>query len=181
MAILNILSEQRQIQDAETIQAYLADIGVGYEQWQPSQPLGESAASDEILAAYSADIERIKAAGGYVTADVIDIKPDTPNLDAMLDKFNKEHWHDEDEVRFILVGHGQFYLHPPNHPIVGVEVGPGDLLMVPRGTHHWFDLLADRRIRAIRLFQDTAGWTPHYTHSGAEAKVAQMLASSANI
>lgn len=181
MAIVNIPSEQRQIQDAEAIQAYLADFGVSYEQWQPSQPLAESATADEILAAYSADIERMKAAGGYVTADVIDIKPDTPNLDAMLDKFKKEHWHDEDEVRFILAGHGQFYLHPANHPVVGVEVGPGDLLMVPRGIHHWFDLLADRRIRAIRLFQDTSGWTPHYTNSGAETEFAKMLASSAKI
>ncbi|MDJ0708035.1 MAG: acireductone dioxygenase [Leptolyngbyaceae cyanobacterium MO_188.B28] len=181
MAILNIPSEQRQIQDADAIQTYLADIGVGYEQWEPSQPLDESASSEEILAAYSTDIERMKAAGGYVTADVIDIKPDTPNLDALLDKFNKEHWHDEDEVRFTLAGHGQFYLHPVNGPIAGVEVGPGDLLMVPRGIHHWFDLLADRRIRAIRLFQTTAGWTPHYTQSGAEAELAQLLASVAKI
>jgi 1,2-dihydroxy-3-keto-5-methylthiopentene dioxygenase len=27
---------------------------------------------------------------------------------------------------------------------------------------------ADRRIRAIRLFQDMAGWTPHYTGSGVD-------------
>ena len=37
---------------------------------------------------------------------------------------------------------------------------------MPRGTHHWFDLCAERRIRAIRLFQDPSGWTPHYTDSG---------------
>ena len=36
---------------------------------------------------------------------------------------------------------------------------------VPRGTLHWFNLCADRRIRAIRLFQDKGGWTPHYTDS----------------
>jgi 1,2-dihydroxy-3-keto-5-methylthiopentene dioxygenase len=39
---------------------------------------------------------------------------------------------------------------------------------VPRGTWHWFDLCADRRIRAIRLFQDAAGWTPRYTDSGVD-------------
>jgi 1,2-dihydroxy-3-keto-5-methylthiopentene dioxygenase len=37
---------------------------------------------------------------------------------------------------------------------------------VPRGTLHWFHLCSDRRIRAIRLFQDMAGWTPHYSGSG---------------
>src|SRR5262249_52277317 len=38
----------------------------------------------------------------------------------------------------------------------------GDLINVPAGTRHWFDLCADRSIRAIRLFQDESGWTPHY-------------------
>jgi 1,2-dihydroxy-3-keto-5-methylthiopentene dioxygenase len=47
-------------------------------------------------------------------------------------------------------------------------VGPGDLIRVPRGTWHWFDLCDDRRIRAIRLFQDAAGWTPRYTGSGVD-------------
>ena len=50
------------------------------------------------------------------------------------------------------------------------EVAPGDLIRVPSGTWHWFDLCADRRIRAIRLFQDKSGWTPHYTESGVDSK-----------
>src|SRR5229473_2035454 len=50
-----------------------------------------------------------------------------------------------------------------------IEVEAGDLIRVPRGTWHWFDLCADRRIRAIRLFQDPAGWTPHYTDSGIDS------------
>ena len=51
-----------------------------------------------------------------------------------------------------------------------IEVEAGDLIRVPKGTHHWFDLCVDRRIRAIRLFQDMSGWTPHYTQSGADSK-----------
>ena len=53
--------------------------------------------------------------------------------------------------------------------MVAIEVGAGDLLSVPRGTWHWFELCPEQRIRAIRLFQDPSGWTPHYTESGAEA------------
>jgi len=37
---------------------------------------------------------------------------------------------------------------------------------VPVDTRHWFDLCDDRRIRAIRLFQDMSGWTPHYVEEG---------------
>lgn len=95
--------------------------------------------------------------------------PQTPGLEAMLAKFNREHWHDEDEVRFIVRGRGLFHIHPKGRPVIAVEVTPGDLIRVPRGTNHWFNLCGDRDIRAIRLFQDAAGWTPHYTSSGIDA------------
>jgi 1,2-dihydroxy-3-keto-5-methylthiopentene dioxygenase len=85
----------------------------------------------------------------------------------MLAKFNKEHWHDEDEVRFIIEGRGIFHINAGDSVFV-LEVGGGDLIRVPRGTHHWFDLCAEKRIRAIRLFQDPSGWTPHYTESGVD-------------
>jgi 1,2-dihydroxy-3-keto-5-methylthiopentene dioxygenase len=63
-----------------------------------------------------------------------------------------------------------FHIHPVGKPVVAIEVEAGDLIRVPRGTWHWFDLCADRQIRAIRLFQDAAGWTPVYTDSGEETK-----------
>jgi 1,2-dihydroxy-3-keto-5-methylthiopentene dioxygenase len=84
----------------------------------------------------------------------------------MLAKFNIEHRHDEDEVRYILNGRGVFHIHPQQGSVVAIEVEAGDLIRVPRGMLHWFDLCGERRIRAIRLFQDMSGWTPHYTHSG---------------
>ena len=99
---------------------------------------------------------------------MIDVGPETPGLEEMLTKFNREHWHDEDEVRFIISGRGLFHIHPQAGPIVAIEVEAGDLIRVPRGTRHWFNLCRDRRIRAVRLFQDMAGWTPHYTDSRAE-------------
>ena len=67
--------------------------------------------ADEVLGAYADEIDAMKQRGGYVTADVIDVNPETPNLDAMLARFDKEHTHSEDEVRFILAGRGIFFLH----------------------------------------------------------------------
>jgi len=113
------------------------------------------------LRAYEGQVSELKRRGGYVTADVIDVKPDTPGLDTMLAKFNIEHRHDEDEVRYIIAGRGLFHIHPASGPVIAIEVEAGDLIRVPRGTLHWFDLCGDRRIRAIRLFQDATGWTPH--------------------
>ena len=124
--------------------------------------------SEELLGSYAGKIDELKARGGYVTADVIDVNADTPGLEAMLARFNSEHWHDEDEVRLIVEGRGLFHIHPRTGPVFAIEVEAGDLIRVPKGTHHWFDLCADRRIRAIRLFQDPSGWTPHYTESGVD-------------
>jgi 1,2-dihydroxy-3-keto-5-methylthiopentene dioxygenase len=153
--------------DAEDdIRRELAALGIDYERWNLDR-VHADASADDVLAAYSHEIEEMKRRGGYVTADVIDVNPSTPNLDVMLAKFDKEHTHDEDEVRFILAGRGIFFLNIAGQ-VASVEVGPGDMLRVPRGTTHWFTLCEDRRIRAIRWFQDTTGWTPHYTGSGVD-------------
>jgi 1,2-dihydroxy-3-keto-5-methylthiopentene dioxygenase len=171
MAVVKIPAENRTITDRAEVTRYLAGIGIDYERWEDEkQRVADEAAPEAVLAAYAPEIERLKGRGGYATADVIDVTSDTPGLDAMLAKFNTEHWHDEDEVRYIVRGRGLFHIHPKEggRPVVAIEVEAGDLIRVPRGTWHWFDLCADRNIRAIRLFQDKAGWTPHYTQSGAD-------------
>lgn len=167
MAVVHIPAESRTIHDELGIRAELGKLNVEYERWDLSRVSGDASA-DAVLAAYASEIEAMKQAGGYTTADVIDVSPETPNLDAMLHKFDREHTHSEDEVRFILAGRGIFFLRRDDH-VVSVEVGPGDMIRVPQGTTHWFTLCEDRRIRAIRWFQDTTGWTPHYTESGVDA------------
>ena len=59
-------------------------------------------------------------------------------------------------------GSGVFHIHPNNGPVFAVQVESGDLINVPSGTQHWFDLCDDQTIRCIRLFEDMSGWTPHY-------------------
>ena len=171
MAIVNVPDKNLTLRESEEIKNYLSKINIDYERWDvEGTRVSPDAAPEEILAAYADELEKLKVSGGYVTADVIDIKPDTPNLDAMLDRFRPEHWHDEDQVRFIVKGKGRFHIAPPDGDVAAITMEAGDLIRVPRGTHHWFDLCEDRTVRAIRLFQDTSGWTPHYTETGREAK-----------
>src|SRR5215475_546933 len=168
MAIVHIPDENRSLQEHDEVREFLAGIGIDYEYWEPPTGVAPDASAEQILSAYEKQINELKHRGGYVTADVIDVNQDTPGLDVMLAKFNIEHYHNEDEVRYIVDGRGLFHIHPQKGSVVAIEVEPGDLIRVPRGTLHWFNLCSDRQIRCIRLFQDPSGWTPWYTDSGVD-------------
>lgn len=174
MAVIRIPGQNRSIESESEIAAFLAPFGMRYQRWPLEQRVDPAASADEILTAYAPEIEQLKRAGGYVTADVINVTPETPGLDAMLNRFNKEHRHSEDEVRFIVKGEGLFHIHPEGGPVFSITVVAGDLITVPRGTRHWFDLCAGRTIRAIRLFQDAAGWTPEYVAGGVHGEFAPL-------
>ena len=167
MASISIPSTGERIDSAEAICDFLRPHGIWHESWAVEGRVTDDATPEEILAEYEPEIERLKARGGFVTADVINVTPETPGLDEMIAKFDKEHTHSEDEVRFTVRGHGVFWVHPQGDaPVFAIEVGPGDLINVPTGTRHWFHLCNDRTIRCIRLFQEKAGWTPEYLDDG---------------
>ncbi|MCI0361989.1 MAG: hypothetical protein L0211_26195 [Planctomycetaceae bacterium] len=162
MARIRVQDENREITGTDEIRAFLKPFGIWYEKWDVEGRLPAEATNEQILETYAPEIERLKKSGNFVTADVINVSPATPNLDALLAKFSKEHTHSEDEVRFTVKGSGVFHIHPDNGPVFAIQVESGDLINVPCGTKHWFDLCNDKTIRCIRLFQDTSGWTPHY-------------------
>ncbi|MBI3269082.1 MAG: cupin domain-containing protein [Planctomycetes bacterium] len=166
MAILTVPDQGRRLDDPREIAAYLKPYGITYERWTADGRVDPDASPEAVLAAYAPEVERLQRAGGYRTADVMQVRPDTPGLEAMLAKFNKEHTHSEDEVRFVVKGRGVFHIRPETGPVFALEMDAGDLINVPAGTRHWFDLCGDRTIRAIRLFQDAVGWTPYYVKDG---------------
>ena len=163
MAVLRFPDEDRKIDGESQIRDELASLGIDYERWSLDR-VGADASAVDVLKAYANEIEEMKRRGGYVTADVIDVNPSTPNLETMLARFDKEHTHSEDEVRFILAGRGIFFLALEGR-VASVEVGPGDMLRVPRGTTHWFTLCEERRIRAIR-FEESASTQNRGGHCG---------------
>lgn len=112
--------------------------------------------------AYRAPLDRVKGERGYVTEDIVELRPQTPNLDTICAKFVDEHFHDEDEVRFVLEGRGIFDIRSTDDEWMRVEVEEGDLIIVPKDRHHRFMLTDEKNIRCVRLFKDATGWTPHY-------------------
>ena len=151
-------------EDLATIADWLRPIGVRFEQWQAAQPVLPGATPDEVMAAYRADIDRLVAENGFKSVDVVSIAPDNPNKDAMRAKFLDEHFHKEDEVRFFVGGSGLFTLHVDGK-VYEIECVKDDLIAVPDGTKHWFDMGESPSFVAIRFFTEPDGWVGHFTGS----------------
>lgn len=148
--------------DRAAIAAALAPAGVVLELWDPGAPLPDDADDTAILAAYAADIARLKARGGYQSIDVARVTPDHPARTEMRAKFLAEHVHDDDEVRFFVAGSGLFYVRAGG-TVHALECTAGDLVLLPAGTMHWFDMGAAPRFTAIRLFTTPDGWVARFT------------------
>ena len=166
------------ITDAKQIASTLGGIGIRFESWGVERlpaALRDKTLNDaekqQVLQAFKPELDKLKAQGGYVTADVISLQPDTPNLDAICAKFDKKHLHTEDEVRFVVQGRGVFRLFPEGQAdALDVELRPGDFISVPAKYHHLFFLCPDKQITCIRLFVDQSGWVAHYIPEAAGAK-----------
>ena len=149
--------------DGDAIARELAAIGVTFARW-PTRPLAADAGNDVILNAYAPEIERLKAEGSYRAVDTISLGPDHPDRAALRTKFLSEHTHAEDEVRFFVRGEGLFTLHAQGK-VFNVLACAGDLMTVPVGMTHWFDMGPRPDFTAIRLFINPEGWVAHFTGS----------------
>lgn len=148
----------------EAISDALATIGVRFERWPTHDAVAAGSSPEDVLAAYAAEIERLSAAEGYRSADVVSMTPTHPDRAAMRTKFLDEHTHDEDEVRFFVDGSGLFTLHVDDR-VHEVLCERGDLIGVPAGTRHWFDMGPAPSFCAVRLFTNPDGWAARFTGS----------------
>jgi 1,2-dihydroxy-3-keto-5-methylthiopentene dioxygenase len=153
----------------EDITARLAALGVRFETWPTDPRLAPGASPAEVLAAYRREIDRLCAAHGFQSVDVVSIAPDHPQREAMRGKFLDEHVHVEDEIRFFVAGSGLFSLHVGDH-VYEIRCEAGDLIGVPDGTRHWFDMGPSPSFVAIRFFTRPDGWVGHFTGTDIAAR-----------
>jgi 1,2-dihydroxy-3-keto-5-methylthiopentene dioxygenase len=142
----------------------LDTIGVLFERWMADRRLSERAEQDEVLAAYREPVERLMKEYGFQSADVISLKPDHPDKDALRAKFLDEHTHSDHEVRFFVDGRGLFNIHKDGK-VCAVLCEKGDLISVPANTTHWFDMGPQPDFKCIRLFTSPEGWVANFTGS----------------
>jgi 1,2-dihydroxy-3-keto-5-methylthiopentene dioxygenase len=169
MAILKLNYGSEVITEPAKIKTYMNDRGIIFEQWAAASPLKDSDSQETILKAYEHELKPYMEKNGYQSADVINVHKDTPNIEAIRQKFLSEHTHAEDEVRFFVDGEGEFFFHlPERKEVFSLICEKGDFISVPKGYTHWFDLAPKYHVKAIRVFQTPEGWVANYTGSGVE-------------
>jgi len=161
------------LENLNSIQQILNPIQVELKHWQLpesgvlTEALQQTTLNDDekesVLTNLDYRFDDLKNTSGYTTRDMIVLHEGTPNLDEIMRKFESIHYHDDDEVRYIVDGKGYFGFVLPENKQVLVEVGREDYINVPAKTEHWFTLGESRGIKAIRYFIDTSGWVPEYT------------------
>lgn len=150
--------------DPDEIAAALGAFGAGFERVGATAAVRPGDTPAAVLAAYRADVERIRAARDLPTVDVVSVAPDHPEREAMRARFLDEHRHVEDEVRLFAAGSGLFSLHVDGG-VFEVLCEAGDLIAVPGGAPHWFDMGPAPSFVAIRFFRSPEGWVGHFTGS----------------
>jgi 1,2-dihydroxy-3-keto-5-methylthiopentene dioxygenase len=169
MAQIRIRNTNERIEGEEQVKAFLDSQQVVYEHWEPTklpEALREKfALSDEeksqILSIYDEEIRDLGKRRGYVIWDVISLSDATPNIEELLTKFEQVHTHTEDEIRAIVSGKGIFIIKSEELGYFDVELEPGDVISVPENTNHFFTLMDNRQIVAVRLFIEKDGWVAY--------------------
>ncbi len=170
MAILRLETGEI-LTEVGAIAAELAPLNIGLNAWSTGTDVQSLLAQqtltddekEQVLVGLDHYFEQLKADLGYTSRDLIVLHPEVPNLDIMLAKFDKVHTHADDEVRYIVDGEGVFGFVRPDASQVELTVQAGEYINVPAGTEHWFYLTPSRRVKAVRYFAGTDGWTPEYT------------------
>ncbi|PLT33159.1 acireductone dioxygenase [Bacillus sp. V5-8f] len=168
MATILLRNTNTRLSEEQEVKQFLDKQGVLYEHWDmdklPKHLRENFILSDEqkreILAVFDSEVRSLAKRRGYEQWDIIALSEATPNLDELLTKFEKVHVHTEDEVRAITAGNGVFTIKGDNG-YFDVELSAGDVISVPVNTPHFFTLMQNRQVVAVRLFIDATGWVAH--------------------
>lgn len=167
MASIRVRKTGERLEGNDQVAKFLEEQGVLFEHWAisklPEHLKGKCSLTDEekseTLSVFDQEIKSLAERRGYVNWDVVALSESTPNLDELLKKFEQVHTHTEDEVRAITAGHGIFIIKGPGElGYFDVELEAGDVISVPENTPHFFTLMDDKQVVAVRLFIEPAGW-----------------------
>jgi 1,2-dihydroxy-3-keto-5-methylthiopentene dioxygenase len=168
MANIRMRNTNERLTQEQEVKRFLNEQGVLYEHWNmeklPNYLHNTFILSDEkkeeILNVFDTEIRSLANRRGYKEWDIIALSDATPNLDELLKRFEQVHVHTEDEVRAITAGNGIFTIKGDSG-YFDVELSAGDVISVPVNIPHFFTLMENRKVVAVRLFIDASGWVAH--------------------
>ncbi|MGW0561699.1 1,2-dihydroxy-3-keto-5-methylthiopentene dioxygenase [Streptomyces sp. NPDC003016] len=173
MTLLQIMSEDDpekvllRTRDHERITEALTACSVAFGRWPLRGTIAPDTSPGDVLSRYRTEIDELCAHEGLKLVDVAQLQPEEgPEGEGSAAEarsaFLEEHRHAEDEVRFFAHGTGCFYLRLDGR-VHAVVCEAGDLLSVPAGTRHWFDMGPRPEFVAIRFFEKADGWVGDFT------------------
>ncbi|URD71619.1 1,2-dihydroxy-3-keto-5-methylthiopentene dioxygenase [Leptospira borgpetersenii] len=157
------------IEGTSEVKSFLKERGIDYDHWKVPYNVADltdkeilaDVEKEELLKKLDDRFETLKEKEGYQSRDLIVLHPNVSGLNDMLTKFDRVHYHTDEEVRYIVDGSGVFGFVLKGEKFL-VHVVKDDFISVPRNTNHWFYLDDKKRIKAVRYFQDMSGWVPNY-------------------
>ena len=174
MATVVRKKELGNISETEEVKSFLIKHNITYDHWEvpfasriyTDKETLNDAEKEELLLTVNERFLNLQKTQGYKTRDLVILHPNVPGIKDMLAKFDKVHYHTDEEVRYILDGSGYFGFVTRDEKFL-VHVEKSDFISVPRNTNHWFTLDDNMRIKAVRYFTDMSGWVPNYVEETA--------------
>lgn len=163
-----LLEHGERIEDPAAIEATLAplQLALGHDSEPlPKQihalvgkPFPSPEETDQLLDALDERLRRISLITPLVSRDLLNLNTNSAATAAHLRRFSGFHTHDHDEGRYIVAGECLFGFALPSGQQVRLTLHPGDLLRIPAGTEHWFQLTPLHELKAVRLFSNVDDW-----------------------
>lgn len=135
------------------------------------------------------ELEALAKERNYKNRDqvVLNIKSfggDEDAYNAKMKQFYKEHYHEDEEIRYIVDGEGYFDVRDTADEWIRAKLNKNDLLILPAGIYHRFTLSSRlKNVTAMRLFKDEPKWEAINRDEGrnteARLEYARLVASAA--
>lgn len=138
----------------EDIAATLAEQGIGFERWPHATRVEPGADEQEVLAACQVQLDPLMSERGHAALEVLSRKGGYADINSVLPE---EQRLEGDAALLLLAGRGLLCLHIDDY-VYGLVCERHELVSLPAGTAHWFDLGEQPNLVAIRLFG--TGTTP---------------------
>lgn len=110
------------------------------------------------------DLEQLAVEREYKNRDRVQLSLDAFGGDeaaytAKMRQFYAEHYHEDEEIRYVEEGEGYFDVRDGKDRWIRAKLEKNDLLILPAGIYHRFTLTsAVKRVQAVRLFKDEPKW-----------------------